>query len=68
MGGRYDLNPGKLLRDFESCSCGGELEFYDDYEHKRGYKSMDYEKRKHYKLHPLLKILIILVGGYLLLI
>jgi hypothetical protein len=34
----YQLKPGELLDDFESCTCGGELEFYDS----SGEKTSDY--------------------------
>ncbi len=64
-GGCYQLQPGELPGDFESCSCGGELEFYDDKGRKRGYKDV-YSVKKGSKTHPIIKILIILVGGYLL--
>jgi hypothetical protein len=64
-GGRYDLKPGELPGDFECCSCGGELEFYDDQGRKRGYKSVYSGKRNGKRIHPVIKILIILVGGYL---
>lgn len=64
-GGCYELQPGELPGDFESCQCGGELELYDDEGLKRGYKSV-YSGKKSSKIHPVIKILIILVGGYLL--
>jgi hypothetical protein len=64
-GGRYDLQPGELPGDFDSCSCGGKLEFYDSHGHKRGYKPVYSVERKSAKLHPLLKILIFIVIGLL---
>jgi hypothetical protein len=64
-GGCYELQAGELPGDFESCSCGGEMEFYDDQGRKRGYKSV-YSIKKGSKTHPAIKILVILAGGYLL--
>ncbi len=65
-GGRYDLQPGELPGDFESCQCGGELDFYDDRGHKRWYMPVYSGKRNGSKMHPLFKILIIFVLGILL--
>jgi len=63
-GGRYDLQPGELPGDFENCNCGGELEFYDDRGHKRGYKPINPDKNKSKGTSPLMKLLIILVIAY----
>ena len=35
--GRYDLQQGELPEEFESCSCGGELEFHDSGGQKKEY-------------------------------
>lgn len=64
-GGCYQLQPGESPGDFERCSCGGELEFYDDKGRRRGYKPI-YSVKKGSKIHPIIKILIVIVGGYLL--
>lgn len=62
-GGRYDLKPGELPGEFESCGCGGKLEFYDDRGHKRGYKPINHENKSK-KNSPLMKLLIILGVGF----
>lgn len=67
-GGRYDLQPGELPGDFESCSCGGELEFYDDHGHKRAYMSVNKYKDNSKKKSPLMKVLIIAGVGYIIFI
>lgn len=64
-GGCYKLQPGELPGHFESCSCGGELEFYDDRGRKRGYKKY-YSGTETPKTHPLIKIIVMVVGGLLL--
>jgi hypothetical protein len=59
--GRYDLEPEESPDDFESCQCGGELEYYDDQERKQPINS---DKKK--RMPPLLKIIIIIGGGFIL--
>jgi len=61
--GRYDLKPGELPGDFDSCVCGGELEFYDDQGHKRLFISYNPGERK--KMPLFIKILIVFVLGSL---
>lgn len=61
--GCYELQTGELPEEFDRCSCGGELEFYDDKGKKRGYTTYSRERSRK-KMHPLLKILIIIVGGF----
>ena len=61
--GRYDLQPGELPGDFESCQCGGELEFYDDCGHKRLYKPINMHKTT--EISPLMKVLIVLGVSFL---
>ena len=63
-GGRYDLEHEESPDDFECCQCGGKLDFYDDQGYKRMYRSVS-GKKSNSGMHPLLKILIIIVGGYL---
>lgn len=58
--GKYVLEPDELPGDFESCSCGGELEFYDTYGRKRPYTS-SYPTKKEMSLGT--KILILVVVG-----
>ena len=53
-GGFYELQEGELPENFEVCQCGGELEFHDE----------GGPKGKRRKIHPLLMIMIIIVGGY----
>jgi hypothetical protein len=60
-GGRYDLQPGESPDDFESCQCRGELDYYDD----QGLKQPILSREKK-GMHPLLKTIIIIVGGILL--
>ena len=38
----YQLKPGELPADFECCSCGGKLEFYDSPGEKTSFKLSDY--------------------------
>jgi len=59
-GGRYDLQAGELPGDFESCRCGGELEFYDDRGHRRIYKPMNKGIKKSSGMSPLMMLLIVL--------
>lgn len=59
--GHYDRQPGESPDDFESCPCGGELEYYDDHGRKQPINS---GKKK--GMPPLLKIIIIIVGGIIL--
>ena len=65
--GRYDLQPGELPGDFvDECICGGKLEFYDDRDRKRLYTdTYSGERKESKKMSPILKIIIILFGGYL---
>ena len=58
--GRYDLQPGELPGDFESCQCGGKLEFYDDRGHRRLYKPLNQDIKKSSGMSPLMVLLIIL--------
>lgn len=64
-GGCYDLKPREAPDDFERCGCGGQLEYYDDRDQDRGYKDV-YSVKKRSKTSPVIKILVILVLGYLL--
>ena len=63
-GGRYDLQPGELPGEFESCSCGGKLEYYDNNGHKRGYMPVYPNVNRSKERSPLLKILIFFVVAY----
>jgi len=65
-GGLYDLQPGELPGEFECCSCGGKLEFYDDKRRKRAYIPMNNYKDKSKKTSPLMKVLIVLAVSYFL--
>lgn len=64
--GCYELQPGEKPGDFENCQCGGKLEYYDDHKRKRPYIHAYSSGRKNKKLHPLIKIAIIIGGGILL--
>lgn len=62
-GGRYDLQPGELPGEFESCQCGGKLEFYDNHGHKRGYPPI-YPNVGSKENSLLVKLVIFLVVAY----
>jgi hypothetical protein len=64
-GGRYDLKPGELPGQFESCSCGGELEFYDDRGHKRGYAPTYPHNNRSNRNSPLIKLVLFFVVAYI---
>jgi len=59
--GEYILKPDELPGDFQSCNCGGELEFYDTYGHRRPFTTHYRKERKERPLST--KILIIIVVG-----
>ncbi|MBP2045715.1 hypothetical protein [Methanobacterium aggregans] len=67
-GGRYDLQPGELPGElpgeFESRSCGGKLEYYDNNGHKRGCMPVYPNANRSKERSPLLKILIFFVVVY----
>lgn len=56
-------NPENHLMILNAASAGGKLD-YDDQGYKRMYRSVS-GKKSNSGMHPLLKILIIIVGGYL---
>lgn len=60
-GGRYDLQPGELPGRFESCICGGKLEFYDNQGRKRGYKPIYSHKNQSKGNGLIVKLVIFLV-------
>jgi len=62
-GGRYDLLLGELPGEFESCQCGGKLEFYDNHGHKRGYPPI-YPNVEPKNNSLLVKLVIFLVVAY----
>lgn len=65
-GGYYVLQPGESPGDFEGCSCGGELEeirTLSDYKKAHANKEEFSYSSEGSKLHPLLKILIVIVLG-----
>ena len=66
-GGYYILEPGELPGDFVGCSCGGELEErkkLSDFKQSHTKEERPHSKNSS-KLHPFLKIIIIIVLGSL---
>lgn len=64
-GGCYELQPGESPIDFESCNCGGELEFYDSHGRKTRFKPIYAEGRPRYSTDsPLVRIILILVAFF----
>lgn len=59
-GGLYDLQPGELPGQFESCSCGGKIEFYDDQGRKRGLHPI-YSNKNQPKRSPVVKLVIFFI-------
>lgn len=60
-GGEYLLQPDELPGDFESCSCGGELEFYDIQGRKRPYTTNYPKERKEMPLGTKILILVVVL-------
>ena len=60
MQGPLRSTAGELPGDFESCQCGGKLEFYDDRGHSRLYKPLNQDIKKSSGMSPLMVLLIIL--------
>lgn len=62
-GGCYELQPGETPADFESCNCGGELEFYDSHGRKTRFKPIYAEGRPRSSTDsPLVRLILILVA------
>lgn len=63
--GCYELQPGESPADFESCSCGGELEFYDSHGRKTRFKPIYSQGRPRSTTDsPLVRLILILVAFF----
>lgn len=65
-GGCYELQEGESPADFESCNCGGELEFYDSHGRKVRFKPIYSKDRPNSTSEsPVIRLLMALVVFYI---
>ena len=62
----YKLKHGEFPGDFESCSCGGELEFYDNHGRKRSYKNINIYSKGRRKTKTNIILIFMVLGLFIL--